>query len=109
MTGFVVDSVEQAVEAVGQVAALSRRDCRNVFEERFDAARMAQYYLQVYRRLVHDGTARARSVPPAPEPLALAPRPGLDRLQALTFVGAAGLLQGPCPASHSRTEEECVT
>jgi glycosyltransferase involved in cell wall biosynthesis len=79
VTGFVVDSVEQAVEAVGRIELLNRRSCRNVFEERFDAARMAQNYLQVYRRLVHDGSERPRSVPPVPEPLALAPRPGLDR------------------------------
>jgi glycosyltransferase involved in cell wall biosynthesis len=79
VTGFVVDSVEQAVQAVGCVEKLNRRDCRNVFEERFDAARMTGDYLQVYRRLVHGGSERVRAVPPAPEPLALATRQGLDQ------------------------------
>jgi len=54
-TGFVVDSVEEAVRAVGRVASLSRHICRRVFEERFDAARMAQDYVEVYRRLVYPG------------------------------------------------------
>jgi glycosyltransferase involved in cell wall biosynthesis len=55
VTGFVVDGIEQAVWAVGRVARLSRRVCRQVFEERFDAARMAQDYVAVYRRLVRAG------------------------------------------------------
>ena len=42
----------RGVEAVGASAALDRRACRRVFEERFDAARMARDYLAVYRRLV---------------------------------------------------------
>ena len=79
VTGFVVDSIEQAVAAVGRVAGLSRHACREVFEERFDAARMVRDYLDVYRRLVHGGSERVRSAPPAPELLALATRQGLDR------------------------------
>ena len=52
VTGFVVDDVPGAVEAVRATAALDRRACRRVFDERFDAARMASDYLAVYRRLV---------------------------------------------------------
>jgi glycosyltransferase involved in cell wall biosynthesis len=59
VTGFVVDTVEESVAAVGRVAGLSRRTCRTVFEERFDAARMARDYLAVYRRLVHRDLDRA--------------------------------------------------
>ncbi len=51
VTGFVVDSIEEAVRAVERVPGLSRRACRQVFEERFDAVRMAQEYVEVYRRL----------------------------------------------------------
>ena len=51
-TGFIVESVEEAVEAVGRIADLSRQTCREVFEERFDAACMARKYVEVYRRLV---------------------------------------------------------
>jgi glycosyltransferase involved in cell wall biosynthesis len=65
VTGFVVESVEEAVRAVGRVGGLDRRDCRRSFEERFDAARMAQDYLEVYRRLARgeDGAAEAAPGP----------------------------------------------
>jgi len=56
VTGFVVNSVEEAAQAVGRVASLSRHTCRCVFEERFNAARMAQDYVEVYRRLVYAGS-----------------------------------------------------
>jgi glycosyltransferase involved in cell wall biosynthesis len=52
VTGFVVEDTDEAVEAVGRVASLSRRACRRSFEERFDAVRMARDYTEVYRRLV---------------------------------------------------------
>jgi glycosyltransferase involved in cell wall biosynthesis len=48
-TGFVVDDVDSAVEALGQVRWLSRAECRRTFERRFDAARMARDYLEIYR------------------------------------------------------------
>ena len=57
-TGFVVDSLEEAVEAVGRVAWLDRATCRRTFEERFDASRMTRDYVEIYRRLVHGGTER---------------------------------------------------
>jgi hypothetical protein len=47
-----VDDLEQAAAAVGRVAALSRWRCRQVFEECFTAARMAQDYLALYRRFL---------------------------------------------------------
>ena len=82
VTGFVVDTVKEAAEAVERVAWLDRPTCRRVFEERFDAARMTSDYLQVYRRLVHGGSERVRSAPPIPELLVLATRQGLDRAGA---------------------------
>jgi len=51
VTGFIVDNVEDAVSAAERVAQLDRQVCRRAFEERFDAARMAQDYLRVYQRL----------------------------------------------------------
>jgi len=50
-TGFIVQSVEEGIEAVARVGELSRETCRQVFEERFDAARMAREYVEVYQRL----------------------------------------------------------
>ena len=65
VTGFIVDSTEDAVRAIGRVASLNRRVCRRVFEERFDAARMARDYLDIYRRLVDRGSEGLEHAPPA--------------------------------------------
>jgi len=62
VTGFIVDDREQAVQAVGRVAGLSRRKCRQVFEARFSAPRMARDYLAVYRRLVETGAGEFERV-----------------------------------------------
>jgi glycosyltransferase involved in cell wall biosynthesis len=51
-TGFIVEGLEDAVEAVRRVPELSRRRCREVFEQRFTAARMAHDYIEVYHRLI---------------------------------------------------------
>jgi glycosyltransferase involved in cell wall biosynthesis len=51
-TGFIVHGVEDAVEAVRDVAQLSRKRCREVFEERFTATRMAHDYVQQFERLI---------------------------------------------------------
>jgi glycosyltransferase involved in cell wall biosynthesis len=51
-TGFVVDTIDEAVKAVPQVASLSRHACRRAFEQRFDATRMARNYVDVYSRLI---------------------------------------------------------
>src|SRR5206468_8345268 len=40
-TGFIVEALEDAVEAVRRVPKLSRKRCREVFEQRFTATRMA--------------------------------------------------------------------
>ncbi len=50
-TGFIVKEVEGATEAVRRVPQLSRVRCRQVFEKRFTAARMASNYLQAYERV----------------------------------------------------------
>jgi glycosyltransferase involved in cell wall biosynthesis len=52
LTGLVVDNVEQAVEAVPKVTALSRRACRLEFERRFTSARMAANYVNIYESLL---------------------------------------------------------
>ena len=48
-SGFVVDSIEAAVDALGRLDAIDRRECRRAFEARFTAARMADDYLAAYR------------------------------------------------------------
>lgn len=51
VTGFVVDSIEDAVLAVAKAAQLDRARCRREFERRFSARRMAQDYVALYARL----------------------------------------------------------
>jgi glycosyltransferase involved in cell wall biosynthesis len=51
-TGFVVEGLEDAVEAVRRVPELSRKRCREVFEQRFTATRMAHDYVQQFERLI---------------------------------------------------------
>src|SRR5215472_14447460 len=51
-TGFVVEGLEDAVEAVRRVSQLSRKRCRDVFEKRFTATRMAHDYVRIFERLI---------------------------------------------------------
>jgi len=51
VSGFVVGSIDAAVEAVGQLDQIDRRRCRAHFERRFSAERMAEGYLKIYRRI----------------------------------------------------------
>ena len=52
-TGFIVEGLEDAVDAVRRVPELSRKRCREVFDHRFTAERMAHDYVQVYERLIN--------------------------------------------------------
>ena len=54
VTGFICDELEQAIDATRRIRALDRRTCRRAFERRFTAARMAEEYIQLYRRLAAD-------------------------------------------------------
>lgn len=51
-TGFIVESIEDAVLAVDQVRGLDRMAVRRRFEARFTAAKMARSYLDAYERLL---------------------------------------------------------
>ncbi len=52
VTGFIVDEVDDAVDATRLVEAFDRRRCREVFDQRFTAARMARDYVSVYEQLI---------------------------------------------------------
>ncbi len=51
VTGFIVDSEEEAVRAVGRLGELDRRAVRACFERRFKASRMARDYVALYEDL----------------------------------------------------------
>jgi glycosyltransferase involved in cell wall biosynthesis len=57
--GFIVNELEDAIVAARRVPELSRERCREIFEKRFTARRMANDYLQVYRSLIETGRKRA--------------------------------------------------
>ncbi len=84
VTGFVVDNMSDAMSAVERTAKFDRRRCREVFETRFSAARMARDYLSVYRQLI-DRTHRAgRRGTPHPRLRGSRTRPGDTGLEPVT-------------------------
>jgi glycosyltransferase involved in cell wall biosynthesis len=51
VTGYIVSTMDDAVNAVSKLRLLNRHRCRQAFEERFTARRMAHGYLAIYERL----------------------------------------------------------
>jgi glycosyltransferase involved in cell wall biosynthesis len=60
ITGFVVPGEAEAVQAVGRLRELDRRQVRTQFEKRFTAGRMAQEYLGHYKVLARPNANEAR-------------------------------------------------
>lgn len=58
VTGYIVDTVDQAVAAVENIGRISRAGCRREFEERFSARGMAKSYADLY-----ESVAQARIAP----------------------------------------------
>ncbi len=54
LTGFTVPDKESAILAVSRLKEIDRKKCRRHFEDRFDSARMAQDYLEIYKTLVRN-------------------------------------------------------
>jgi len=88
LTGLVTSAAEELPELLRQVGELRPQDCREQAQTRFDQARLAADYEQVYRRVLSlaprpavgarpvglrqvDGALVVRSNPLAPEPSAL--------------------------------------
>src|SRR5262249_427675 len=55
--GFVVEEVEEAARALERLASFERYRCREAFESRFTAGRMAGDYVKIYERLLGKGAA----------------------------------------------------
>jgi len=62
VTGFIVDSEEEAVAALRRIDTLSRTRIRAEFERRFTARRMAEDYLDTYEKLMVPRSGRLRLV-----------------------------------------------
>jgi glycosyltransferase involved in cell wall biosynthesis len=52
VTGFIVESIEEAEEAVRRLPEIDRVECRRRFEQRFSARRMCEDYLAAYERRI---------------------------------------------------------
>ncbi len=57
LTGRIVSSVDEAVQAIPELLALDRKSVRARFEERFSSRRMASDYLKIYQMLLRKRTA----------------------------------------------------
>lgn len=60
VTGFIVESIEQALEALQQIPKLDRRKCHDRFLERFTSRRMCEQYLTAYEREICGAKHAAR-------------------------------------------------
>jgi glycosyltransferase involved in cell wall biosynthesis len=52
VTGFLVNSVVEAVDAIGRIGEIDRAACRAAVSERFTVDRMADRYMALYRSLL---------------------------------------------------------
>jgi glycosyltransferase involved in cell wall biosynthesis len=52
VTGFLVDTFDEAIEAIGWLGEIDRARCRRAVEERFTVERMADEYLALYERIL---------------------------------------------------------
>jgi glycosyltransferase involved in cell wall biosynthesis len=59
-TGFLVDTMEEAAEAVLSLPRLSRAACRKHVEDKFSAARMVDRYLSIYETILAHSERESR-------------------------------------------------
>jgi glycosyltransferase involved in cell wall biosynthesis len=68
-TGYIVETIDQALAAVARLDRLDRRRVHATFEQRFTAEVMARNYLQLYRSLARDlGPAGSQCAGPQRSP-----------------------------------------
>lgn len=79
-TGFLCESVEQAVARVPDLATLDRRACRRRVEEQFTVDRMVDRYLDVYAQAL----AQKTPAPPTTEQMRARAHDWWDRPMAFT-------------------------
>jgi len=52
VSGFIINTQQEAINAVGQLDTIDRQGCRRVFEQRFSSQRMTQSYLRLYEQQI---------------------------------------------------------
>lgn len=73
ISGFIVDNLDDAVRAVQRVDTLDRQRCRQIFEQRFSASRMAQDYVAIYQQILDARQLPQRDGYHIPAPTTLQP------------------------------------
>ena len=66
LSGFIVDTEDEAVSVLQQTLLLDRRRVRRRFEERFSASRMAANYVTVYEKLLQRSIGDGMTLRPSP-------------------------------------------
>jgi glycosyltransferase involved in cell wall biosynthesis len=60
VTGFIVNSEDEAVAAVAKSSSVDRTVCRRVFEQRFTVEQMARAYARLYERIARAAPKKTR-------------------------------------------------
>jgi glycosyltransferase involved in cell wall biosynthesis len=60
ITGFIVDTQQEAIDAVSELDTIDRQQCRRVFEQRFSAKRMTQDYLRLYEQQIRQAESQSK-------------------------------------------------
>jgi glycosyltransferase involved in cell wall biosynthesis len=95
VSGFVVDTLEEAVAAVRRIGGLSRVNVRSEFERRFTDERMAHDYVRIYRQLLVARDRQAKAAIPNGERIAWQTARPLSRSPKIVDEA------DPCPLSAS--------
>ena len=51
-SGFIVNSVDEAIKTIEKLHLLSKTNVRNCFEERFTVERMTDDYIKIYQKMI---------------------------------------------------------
>ena len=54
-TGFLVNTISEAVEAIGNIKSIDRKDCREWAISKFSREKMIDGYLEVYHKILNNG------------------------------------------------------
>lgn len=52
VSGFIVNTQQEAINAIHRLDSIDRQQCRQVFEQRFSSQRMTQNYLRLYEQQI---------------------------------------------------------
>jgi len=52
ITGYIVENIESAIDAVAAIKEIDRSECRTDVEQRFTSTRMARDYVRIYEEIL---------------------------------------------------------